>query len=220
MNHINSNFRTLVLKDFGNVFLLPLLKNIYVVGTRLKRLDLHYLDSSPGVSIEDVDTVCPYLEYLTICDSLLTWTHEQYNIKSYHGKKPCLSPRFCQRHQNRPCHEKDHFRNLKMCKLYRVSYKQPEDWEIFFRFAPNLKSLHLESSRNMTDSSFQSILSDQDLTKLEVLIALFLFIIYFFRIPYYKGTNKSYYYFYGHLYLYDSRSCLLAGLEIGCPPRQ
>ena len=55
-----------------------------------------------------------------------------------------------------------------MCKLYRVDYKQADDWEIFFRFGANLNSLHLESSRNMTDTSFHSVLSEQGLTSLEV----------------------------------------------------
>ena len=162
--------RTLVLKDFGIAYFLPLLKNINVVGIRLKRLDLHYADAAPGISIEDIDFLCPDLEQLTICDSLLAWTHDPVNILSAHGKKSLSTPWFCRKHKNRPCLETDHFRTLKMCKLYRVNYQHPEDWTIFLRFATNLQSLHLESSRNMTDSSFQSILMEKDVSNLEVKI--------------------------------------------------
>ena len=161
--------RTLVLKDFGITYLLPLLKNVNFTGIRLKRLDLHYVDASPGVSIEDIDFLCPDLEQLTICDSLLTWTHDPVIIISPHGKKSSSTPTwFCRKHKTKSCLETEHFRNLKICKLYRVNYQQPDDWTIFFRFATNLKSLHLESSRNMTDSSFQAILMHQDLSNLEV----------------------------------------------------
>ena len=162
--------RTLVLKDFGIAYLLPLLKNIKVSRIRLKRLDLHYLDAFPGISIEEIDFLCPDLEQLTICDSLLTWSHDPVKRIATQGKNSLSRPCFCRQHKNRPCLETDHFRKMKICKLYRVNYEQPEDWTIFLRFATNLKSLHLESSRNMTDSSFQSILMDHDLTNLEVQI--------------------------------------------------
>ena len=163
--------RTLVLKDFGIVYLLPLLKNLFLTGINLTRLDLHYLDSSPGISIEDIDFTCPLLEQLTICDSLLTWTHNPYVSVATPGTKKSThnhEPWFCKKHNNISCKEIDHFRNLKRCKLFRVDYREPEDWEIFLRFAPILESIHLESSRYMTDGSFQSILSAKTLDKLEV----------------------------------------------------
>ena len=90
-------------------------------------------------------------------------------IRYQEGKKVSAYPRFCERHRSKRCSNNDHFRFLKTCKLYRVEYKQADDWEIFFRYGPNLKSLHLESSRNMTDTSFHSVLSEQGLSSLEVL---------------------------------------------------
>ena len=134
----------------------------------MRRLDLHFIEASPGVSIEAIDRFCPLLEQLTIHDSLLTWTQDPYNENTLHGKKTSVTPWYCKRHQDRPCSTKDHFRKLKTCKLYRVDYKQTEDWEIFLRFASNLTSLHLESSRHMTDTSFHLVLSDQGLSNLEV----------------------------------------------------
>ena len=134
----------------------------------MRRLDLHYIEANPGVSIEAIDRLCPFLEQLTICDSLVTWTHDAFNSSNQGGRKHSTFPWFCERHRNKSCSNDDHFRNLKTCKLYRVEYKQAEDWEIFFRFGPNLKSLHLESSRNMTDKSFHLLLSEQGFSSLEV----------------------------------------------------
>ena len=134
----------------------------------MRRLDLHYIEASPGISIEAIDRLCPFLEQLTICDSLVTWNHDPYISTYQGGKKFSASPRFCERHRNKRCSINDHFRFLKMCKLYRVDYKLADDWEIFFRFGANLNSLHLESSRNMTDTSFHSVLSEQGLRSLEV----------------------------------------------------
>ena len=163
--------RTLVLKDFGIIYLLPLLKNLSLTGINLTRLDLHYLESSPGISIEDIDYTCPLLEQLTVCDSILTWAHNPYvNVVTPETKKAAHNnePWFCKKHKNISCKEMDHFRNLKRCKLFRVDYKESRDWEIFLRFAPMLESIHLESSRHMTDASFQSVLSGKNLHKLEV----------------------------------------------------
>ena len=166
--HIVLCFRSLILKDFGLRYLSPLLKNIKAMGIYLKRLDLHFLDSSPGISIEDIDSLCPHLEHLTICDSLLTWTEDGSTPNFPFNKKLPSTQHFCRKHTHVPCSKRDHFQNLKVCKLYRVEYRQSEDWEIFLRFSSNLTSLHITSSRYMTDSSFQSILLDNNLTNLEV----------------------------------------------------
>ena len=165
-----SVFRTLVLKDFGIKYLLPLLQNISISGVRLRRVDLHYIEASPGISIEAVDRLCPFLEQLTICDSLITWTYDQYDSTVQGGRRVSMTPWYCERHRNKACSMEDHFINLKSCKLYRVDYKHSEDWEIFFRFGRNLKSLHLESSRHMTDTTFNFLLSDQGLSNLEVML--------------------------------------------------
>ena len=160
-----------MLKDFGIRYFQPLLKNIKTRGILLRRIDLHYLESSAGVAIYDIDYLCPFLEQLTICDSLVTWTHEGSEIScpyNQYNKRSNTNKLFCRKHVNVPCSKYEHFQRLKVCKLYRVEYKQPEDWEIFLRLAVNLKSLHLESSRHMTDSSFQAILLANDLNQLEV----------------------------------------------------
>ena len=160
-----------MLKDFGIRYFQPLLKNIKTRGIRLRRIDLHYLDSSPGISLYEIDSLCPFLEQLTICDSLVTWTHGgSKNAGTYnqYNKRSKTSQLFCPKHVNVPCSKYEHFQRLEVCKLYRVEYKQPEDWEVCLRLANNLRSLHLESSRNMTDLVFQSILLENDLPILEV----------------------------------------------------
>ena len=99
---------SLVLKDFGIVYLLPLLKNLFLTGINLTRLDLHYLDSSPGISIEDIDYTCPLLEQLTICDSLITWTQDLYVHVASQGTKKSTHHTwqwFCKKHKNISCKE-------------------------------------------------------------------------------------------------------------------
>ena len=162
------------MKDFGILYLQPLLKNIRQNNAiHIQRLDLHYLESSPGVALSDIDYLCPLLEKLTICDSLVTWFNSDNDFSflskaHQYNRKSGLSHLHCQKHINQFCSRYEHFHNLKECKLYRVEYKEAADWEVILRLPINLRSLHLESSRSMNDSTMQGILSENSLSELEV----------------------------------------------------
>ena len=69
--------RSLILKDFRLEYLEPLLYNLKYSDIFLRRLDLYYMESHPGVSLSDIDLACPFLEELTICDSRVTWSHQR-----------------------------------------------------------------------------------------------------------------------------------------------
>ena len=131
--------QTLVLKAFDQKSLGPLLTS--PVGPRLRRLDLHYNYRYPGINLLDIGRYCPFLLDLALCDSLIA-TDDDLN----------------------GCN----FRYLRSLKLLRVSYSQPDDWEVVVKMAKNLRILHLESSRSMSDSTIQSILSDNPLCHLQV----------------------------------------------------
>ena len=133
--------QTLVLKAFDQKGLVPLLKE---VGHRLRRLDLHYNYRYPGINLLDIGRYCPFLSDLALCDSLISTDNDPPNGS---GKL---------------------FQNLTSLKLLRVTYSQPDDWECVVKMAKNLKILHMESSRSMSDSTIQSILSDNPLCFLEV----------------------------------------------------
>ena len=135
--------QTLVLKAFDQKYLGPLLKT--GVGPRLRRLDLHYNNRYPGISLLSIGRYCPFLSELALCDSLIS------------SDDPDEHSAF-----------KKLFHHLSSLKMYRVSYSQPDDWEWVVRIAKNLRVLHMESSRSMSDSTFQSILSDNPLCHLEV----------------------------------------------------
>ena len=157
--------RNLILKDFRLEYLGPLLDNLWCSGIFLRRLDLHYLAASPGVSISDLDVSCPSLEELTICDSLVGWSTTFISERKFESGGELA---FCTRHQTRPCNRQSHFKRLKSCSLYRVHYQSQVEWERVVRLAPNLQFLHLESSRGMTDTAIQSLLLDGYLQHLEV----------------------------------------------------
>jgi len=114
------------------------------VGPRLRRLDLHYNNRYPGISLLSIGRYCPFLSELALCDSLIS------------SDDPDEHSAF-----------KKLFHRLSSLKMYRVSYSQPDDWEWVVRIAKNVRVLHMESSRSMSDSTFQSILSDNPLCHLE-----------------------------------------------------
>ena len=62
--------QTLVLKAFDQKYLGPLLKT--GVGPRLRRLDLHYNNRYPGISLLSIGRYCPFLSELALCDSLIS----------------------------------------------------------------------------------------------------------------------------------------------------
>ena len=145
--------QTLVLKAFDQKSLGPLL--ITGVGLRLRRLDLHYNNRYPGINLLSIGRYCPFLSELALCDSLISSDDpEEHQHLDYFPKKL--------------------FRHLSSLKMLRVSYSQPDDWEWVVRIAKNLRVLHMESSRSMSDSTFQSILSDNPLCHLEVCGTIFL----------------------------------------------
>lgn len=92
--------KTLVLKAFNVSSICPLLQTS--VGFRLRRLDLHYNYRSPGVDLIQIGLFCPFLNDLSVADSLVTTSSR---------KNGGL------------------FKHLNVLKLLRVSYSHLDDWE-------------------------------------------------------------------------------------------
>lgn len=139
--------RTLILKAFTLNCLQPLLSS--QVGLRLRRLDLHYNYHQPGVNLAEIGNACPFLAELSVCDALVTYTTNRGGVRN-----------------TRPT-----FTRLVALKLLRVTYINNDDWEAIPRLAKNIRILHLESSRAMSDAAFQSLLIDNPLHFLEVLFS-------------------------------------------------
>jgi len=67
-----SNLRALILKD---VTLKELRAALTGCGTRLSRLELHYM---PGVTLGTIASLAPNLKHLSISDSVLDWEEESH----------------------------------------------------------------------------------------------------------------------------------------------
>lgn len=152
------NLKTLVLKAFDVQAIEPLLQT--GIGAKLLRLDLHYNYFVPGINLSEIGNLCLNLQELSVSDSLIRLQTVKLHARAF-GQLVCL-------------------------KLLRVSYSQQDDWEKILRLsmiafclyksllynncrlASNLKIIHMESSKGMTDSAVQSILMDNPLRHLEV----------------------------------------------------
>lgn len=162
------SLRTLVLKAFALKCLVPLLNT--QIGFRLRRLDLHYTNVNPGINLIDIGIACPFLTDLAVCDSLVTWSSDgvvtnnnnNNKVKRKHKRK---QQQFSSEPNDR-C-GKTIFTRLESLKLLRVTYRNVDDWEHMPRLANNIRILHMESSRGMTDAAMQSILIDNQFSQLE-----------------------------------------------------
>ncbi len=115
------------------------------VGAGLRRLDIHYMSSEPGLDLRAVSRLCPFLVDLTVCDSLVDWT-EDYGLTASAGS----------------------LLFLETCRLLRVTYKSPDVWEMVPRLAARLRLLHLEAASSMTDGALMAIMAEGGLACLEV----------------------------------------------------
>ena len=60
------------------------------------------------------------------------------------------------------------FPHLLSCKLLRVTYSDPGDWEMVPRMAPAIRLLHMESSPAMNDDVIEDLLDAGAMRDLEV----------------------------------------------------